>query len=455
MNWGEKTGSLLFAVALTGCTAATKQVEIRPVGDRSAALAGGSALAVGRAHLAMGDVGLAIEAFRTAQRAAPNDPAPLSGLGDCYAAMHRYDIAQSSYEAALALAPHDPQLLYRLATAFEWQGEADRAAQARTEAAAAYYKAPASAAQISKAEAVPAQTLADAAPSVGSITVKLPPARPVVRQEATPVVAQAALAPAAGVAQAFASPVPILAEAAVAPRPVVQAPVVARASVTAQLPLATQPAVLVSGPLMVEPRAVEALPATRRVATTLLADLQRSSPADRPQKGRASQTPLEAIAPRLERLSTGEVALVTTGHAPYGQRLAAQVPVATPLRAAAQLQTASALRSVTLKPETGALRWVALLPQRPNVQVVNAARTQGLAAAARATLHGRGWRKIQIADGPNIEAKSVVLYSRKRAALGRSLAAQFGVKARPVDADVLVLVLGRDSLGRINTQRRA
>ena len=441
MNWGDRTGWLLVAVALTGCTAATKQVEIRPIGNRSAALAGGNALAIGRAQLAMGNVGLAIEAFRTAQRASPNDPAPLSALGDSYAAMHRYDIAQSSYEAALAFAPHDAQLLYRLATAFEWQGETDRAAEARTEAAAAYHKYSAAVAPQSAAAAPVVQALAQASPSVGSITVKLPPARPVTRLEPAPAV-QASVAPAPDVAQAVGGPVPVVADAAEISEAasVAQAPAIAQASavpVVVQLPLVAQATIAVSAPLMVEPREVEAPSAVRPVVTALLAELDRPAPVDRQQKDRATQAPLEAIAPRLERLSRGEVALVTTGRAPWGQRLATQAPSGQ--RVSAQSAAASPLR------------WVALLPQRPNVQVVNAARAQGLAAAARATLHGRGWRKIQIADAPKTEAKSVVLYSRKRAALGRSLAAQFGIMARPVDADVLVLVLGRDSVRRINS----
>jgi hypothetical protein len=43
----------------------------------------------------------------------------------------------------------------------------------------------------------------------------------------------------------------------------------------------------------------------------------------------------------------------------------------------------------------------------------------------------------------------VVLYPKGREKLGKSLAAQFGVAARMVERDVLVLVLGRDAADRI------
>jgi hypothetical protein len=90
---------------------------------------------------------------------------------------------------------------------------------------------------------------------------------------------------------------------------------------------------------------------------------------------------------------------------------------------------------------------------RPNVQVLNAARVQGLAASARTVLVNRGWRKIAIGDAAQAQQQSIVLYPRDRAGLGRSLAAQFGIGSRMVEGDVLVLVLGRDKSGEIRGMR--
>jgi hypothetical protein len=140
-----------------------------------------------------------------------------------------------------------------------------------------------------------------------------------------------------------------------------------------------------------------------------------------------------AAEPRLERLSLGEVALVTV-----------QAPVW-------RGQVVSRSRqSVTV-------RWVPLqtASARPNIRLLNAARRQGLAARNREYLLARGWRKIEIGDSREIREQSVVLYPAARSALGRSLAAQFGFRARPIDkGHVFVVLLGRDAGGIRATQPR-
>src|SRR5690242_12841925 len=124
MNPGGKAALLISSVALGGCAAGTNPVKVRAIADPSAVISRGTdAVAVARGQLMLGNVGLALEAFRKAQRANPSDTAALSGIGDCYAAMGRFDIAQSNYEAALALAPHDKMLLLGLAAIFESQGK--------------------------------------------------------------------------------------------------------------------------------------------------------------------------------------------------------------------------------------------------------------------------------------------------------------------------------------------
>ena len=90
-----------------------------------------------------------------------------------------------------------------------------------------------------------------------------------------------------------------------------------------------------------------------------------------------------------------------------------------------------------------------------SVQVLNAARSRGLAGSARNVLFGRGWRSVAIGNAGTIRRTSVVFYPKERAKLGRRLAAQFGVRAKMIDSDAVVLVLGRDSIGRIGGQRRS
>jgi hypothetical protein len=103
------------------------------------------------------------------------------------------------------------------------------------------------------------------------------------------------------------------------------------------------------------------------------------------------------------------------------------------------------------------VRWIPLgnASVRPNVQVLNAARREGLARSARAVLVDRGWRRIKVADAPQVREKSVVLYPRNRPALGRSLAAQFGVIAQASDVAFPTLLLGRDASNLVRSQRKS
>ena len=137
MNGGVKAALFMSCAALGGCTAGTDEVKVRPIADPAAAFrGGGDTVALARGQLMIGDAGLALEGFRKAQRYDPNNPAALQGIGDCYAAMGRFDIAQSNYEAALALAPHDRRLLLGLADIFEREGLDARAMAVRAEAGA-------------------------------------------------------------------------------------------------------------------------------------------------------------------------------------------------------------------------------------------------------------------------------------------------------------------------------
>ena len=165
--------SLLLATAALGACTSTGKLQVRAIPDRAAAVSSAAnGVGVARAQLALGNAGLALEEFRKLQRSRPSDPAILAGIGDCYAAMGRPDVAQSSYEAALALSPHNPDLLFALAAILDNQGQHARANQARADARAASPELPAA----------------------GSVTVQLPaatatadpaPVEPVVEQAAT------------------------------------------------------------------------------------------------------------------------------------------------------------------------------------------------------------------------------------------------------------------------------
>lgn len=139
----------------------------------------------------------------------------------------------------------------------------------------------------------------------------------------------------------------------------------------------------------------------------------------RPAATAAGPPPNEG--PRLERLSMGEVELVTLpvglATAPVSLRLASIAPSRAPASAATLPVT---------------------------IRLLNGARREGLAAATRSWLEQRGWRRMTIGNAPRA-ALSQVLYPVGREQLGRRLAAQFGIVARPMilgNQKAVVVILG-------------
>jgi hypothetical protein len=419
----------------------------------------------------LGNVGLALEGFRKAQRQNPNDPDVVAGIGDCYAAMGRFDIAESSYEEALALAPRDHVLLLGLASVLERGGDLKRAADIRAEAAR-FQQIEALMAAQARARAIAAAKAADEARQLAaasaSVTVKVPPARPAKQARTTePRVAKLSAQPLAApapVRQATAVPPtkppvstePKLALAAL-PRPapakpaeapraaVVAAPAQPVAEAAAVEPL-VMPAAEVQLPASAARASVPLLALDERLTSSLPASVPLEVPQSPPKVSPAVPLPVklaEPASPRLERISGGEVALVTTANASWRP----QAPVRTAVRKASTVQMASA----------DSVRWIPLRlsAARPGVQVLNAARREGLAASARGVLFGRGWRAVGIGNATAVRRTSVVFYPANRAALGRRLAAQFGVPAKLSEHQNVVLVLGRDSLDKIAGQRRS
>ena len=350
MRGGAKSFIYLACLAAGGCAASseTADLKIRPIPNASAKLGAGSALlAEAQAQLALGNVGLALEGFRKALREQPASADAYAGLAHCYEAMGRSDLAQTNYEAALALAPRNPSLLTGVAVSLDRQGETEAAAAARRQASAL------TAAGLTVDPRTAELPFTPAAVELGSsVTVALPPARPIGEM-------------------ASAGP-----------------------SITVDLP-----------------------PAER--AST-----------DRVRRIAAALQPSGA-GPYLERLSPGEVALVTDGRPAWKPQVVAQTRTST------------------------TVRWVPIrsAEARPNIRVLNAAQRQGLAANARALLLDRGWRKIEIGDAAELRDRSVVLYPASRRTLGRSLAAQFGFPAQlQSEGSVLIVLLGRDAPVRSSTR---
>jgi tetratricopeptide (TPR) repeat protein len=366
MNGGVKSLLVVASFAAASCTTAPESVEVRAIPSPGSKLRPGDGLlADAKGQFALGNVGLALEGFRKAAREQPDSAEPLAGMGACYDAMGRYDLAQAKYEAALALAPRNPTLLAALAMSLDRQGNRDAASQVRNEIAL-----------LAAASAVLDQAVAEAEPAPApaqSVTVSLPPPQ-----------------------------------------------------------LATRADVALPATNRVERIDGQALAASNILVAEPVEPPSLSMPS--PRLAEKAQVDLRAGAgPRLERLSFGEVALVTIPAPAWRGQVVAR-----------------SRQSVTV-------RWVPLTTAavRPNIRLLNAARRQGLAARSRDYLLGRGWRKIEIGDSTDIREQSVVLYPAARPALGRSLAAQFGFRAMPSDhGNVFIVLLGRDAAGVRATQSR-
>jgi tetratricopeptide (TPR) repeat protein len=275
---------------LLGCSG-PQHLEIRAAGSSPlASLAVGTdKLAYADGQLALGQVGLALEAYRVEHRRHPAGVPALLGMAQCYDRMGRYDLSRRHYEAALALAPADSVVLARLAASLDRAGALEEAASVRQE--------------IKRLAA-------------GAITV------------------------------------PLVSEGEVSP-------------IT-----------------------------TRKTEVA-------ASQSDRDKGGSR---------PRLERLSFGEVALITSG----GPRWTAAVRAGTPTGTA-------------------------------TLRLLNAARSQGLAARTRSLLRGRGWERVVIGDAPAVRKRSLIVYPAKARAAAARLAGELGVgSVQDEQSSEIVLLLGRD-----------
>jgi hypothetical protein len=439
-------------LAVAGCGGQQGKLEIRstPMPLAQGQRAVPYRIAEARGQLAHGNVALALEAFRLAQREDPNNPDALVGIATCYDQMGRFDLSRRNYEAALALAPSSTEILGALASSLQLQGRTEEALGVRQEIAA---RAAASAALEQAVAEVPAPMRSapetEAVQTVAAAPAVIVPVEPV--QVAPAPAVETAPAPrtwgAAPVALSVSTrervgvdvpaiqtarvemvaeaPAPVPAATAAAPaaasKPAVQTAAVGR-SVTIKLPPA---------------RPVQSVPASKPAAAVPLAP---AMPVDEPLQ-EAVFVPLkpyvrpvaepvvaEERGPRLERMSMGEIALITVPK-----------PVWQPTTVARNDRTTT-LRFVPL-------RQAYALPVK--VRLLNAARVDRLAARTRVWLAARGWRGLSIGNAQATRTRSVILSPANQRVLAQRLSAQFGFPiARRASGSHMVVLLGTDAASR-------
>ncbi len=126
---------LATAIAISSCSGSA--IEVRSIKQP---LAQGhqpadARVAEGNAQLALGNVGLAIEAYRKALRDQPDNVDAIMGLATCYDRMGRPDLSRRHYEMALAVEPANTDVYSQFAQSLESQGRRDEAARVETELA--------------------------------------------------------------------------------------------------------------------------------------------------------------------------------------------------------------------------------------------------------------------------------------------------------------------------------
>lgn len=427
MNGGAKFLAAAAGLAIAACANSGK-LELRPTASRTAADNAPlpQKLAEGYAQLKLGNAGLANELFRQSLREDPASAEANAGLAASYDQMGRFDLSRRYFEAALAIRPADTQLLERFAASLDRQGARADAADVRGEIAT----------RLAQAEEAETRTFVAAmAPAEPPATVAEAPAAPTLVAMAAPV----SLAPAAPAA----TPRP-LAAPMLAPTPAAEGrSATASTPVAAPLPI---PAPIMPAPAA-EPAAIAPvaaasitvkLPPARPAADPM--QLAAASPVSAPEQDpvanvvppAAPTAPLRADprrsdSPRLQRLSLAEVALVTTGVSRWRPQVVSQTAQST------------TIRFVPLKKPQQAFAGVRLL---------NAARSQGLAAHTRSYLSAKGWRRIAIGNADQTRETSIILYPEARRRTAEILAAQFRMRVakRAGNDQAIVMLLGRDAV---------
>ena len=126
-----------IAAVLGAAGCSTGELAVRPIKSNLAEGRQPSNVRVaeGNAQFALGNVALAIEAYRKALREEPNNVEAMIGLASCYDRMGRSDISRRHYEMALAVDPANTEIYSHFAQSLDSQGQRDEAARVKAELA--------------------------------------------------------------------------------------------------------------------------------------------------------------------------------------------------------------------------------------------------------------------------------------------------------------------------------
>lgn len=431
MKRGGKFLVSTTALAVAACGGEQENLRVRSIptplaqGTRTVPFR----IAEARGQLALGNVALALEGFRKAWRDDANSVDALAGMAICYDRMGRFDLSRRNYEAALAVAPADVELLGAFARSLQLQGELAEAERVRVEIAQRVAaQSPTETPQLLALRPLPTPAPEIAAHEIQpsrvetSVPMALAASPSIVTEE------EVQEAPISRPALA-AAPLQLAGTSATDSRIDVSAPdlpapkMVAEAASPVSMPApqaASEPAVGHSVTIKLPPaRRVESPPSDVAMAA---AEEPPLKPYDRPVPKPAV---VDEQGPRLERLSMGEIGLVTAPGPMWRATAVAQTELSTKVRFVP-------------------LRQASIYPVK--VRLLNAARVNRLAARTRNWLTARGWRSLAIGDARTTRTRSVVYYPASKRVLAQRLAAQFGFALAPrASGSHITVLLGDDA----------
>lgn len=510
MRRGGKFVGTVAMLSVAACGGQQGKLEIRSI---ATPLAAGQRpvpfrIAEARGQFALGNVALALEAFRMALREDPSSVDAMSGVAACYDRMARFDLSRRHYEAALAIAPADPKLLTAFAASLDLQGRSAEAASVRNEVAQRLALATATPARQTAAVVPMAVRRADAGTAARRAPEQAPtravrptrlaertapavttpaPARPVRIATAPPPASRPARTAAAAIGRSVTISLPP-AQPATAEPPAQSAKIdppaqlaridpparpAARTEVRAAPPPArpaveampAEPAIQAAAPVALPP-VVEAPPARLAVANAVTLALRPAVPATAAPTAPVAAPQVTITLPPARPAAAAAPPATPAVEEPV--RMARAEPVAAKETEAAKtgprIERTSLLevalitapepkwRALTVR-RTQRSATVRFVPERhaslslTGIRILNAARVNRLAARTRSYLVGRGWTPMRIGNAQTVRARSVILYPPERRRTAQRLSAQFGfvIAQRPGVRQITVL-LGRDAV---------
>ncbi len=508
MRRGGKFVGTVAMLSVAACGGEQGKLEIRSM---ATPLAAGQRpvpfrIAEARGQFALGNVALALEAFRMALREDPRSVDAMSGIAACYDRMARFDLSRRHYEAALAIAPADPTLLTAFAASLDLQGRSAEAASVRNEVAqrlALATAAPApqmvavAAVTVRRADAVAvARRAPEQAPARAVTPTKLAertaapavttpaPARPIRIATAPPAASPPPRTAAAAIGRSVTVALPPAQSATIKPpaqsariEPPAQparieppARPAARTAVRAAPPpappavetVSAEPAIQAAARVALPPviEAPLAKPAAANAVTLALRPAvpptaASAAPVAAPQvtitlpPARTAAAPAKAAVEEPAKLARTEPVVAKEAE---GAKSGPRIERTSLLEVALITAPEPKWRALTVR-RTQRSATVRFVPERhaslslTGIRILNAARVNRLAARTRSYLVGRGWTPMRIGDAPTVRARSVILYPPERRRTAQRLSAQFGfvIAQRPGVRQITVL-LGRDAV---------